>query len=65
MLANELASGQIEDLTAFDGRVETPVEVFQRLEVAEAGGLFASFQLALGAHVEFVLQEQFQELNVR
>ena len=25
MLADELAGGQIEDLTAFDGGVETPV----------------------------------------
>jgi hypothetical protein len=29
----------------------------------EAGGLFAPFQPALGAHVQFVLQEQFQELQ--
>jgi len=65
VLTDELAGGQLEDLAAFDGGVEAPVKVLQRFEVAETGGGFAPFQPTLGAHVQFVLQEQFHELNVR
>ena len=65
VLADKLAGGQFKDLAAFDRGVEAPVEVLQRFEIAEGGSFFAPFQLALGAHVEFVLQEQFQELRVR
>src|SRR5512135_131648 len=65
MLADKLAGGQVEDLAAFDGRVEAPVKIFQWLQVAEGGGLFAPLQQALSPDVEFVLQEQFQELSVR
>ena len=55
-LADELAGGQVENLTVFDGGIEIPVKVLQRFEVAEAGGFFAAFQPPLRAHVQFVLQ---------
>ena len=32
--------------------------------IAEAGGLGAARNLALGAHVEFVLEDEFEELLV-
>src|SRR5437660_6363495 len=45
--------------------LKAPIKILQRFEVAKAGGLLAPFQKPLLAHVQFVLQEQFQELNVR
>ncbi len=41
-LADEAAGGQVEDLLLLDRRVERPVEVVQRLQLAEAGGLDAA-----------------------
>jgi hypothetical protein len=52
------------DLGPIDLGVELPVEVFQRLEIGELGQLFAPLQASLGANVEFVLEEQFEELAV-
>ena len=62
--ADELAGGQVENLLFVDGGVEAPVEVLQRFEAAEVGGLGAAFHLALLADVEFVLADEFQELGV-
>ena len=63
-LAEVSAGGQFEDLFAVDRRVELPVEVFEGLKGTEVGGFGAASQHSLVAHVEFVLQDQFEELAV-
>ena len=45
--ADELAGGQIKNLFFVNGGVEAPVEVLQRFEGVEVGGLGAAFHLAL------------------
>ena len=60
--AEVIAGGQFEDLFAVDGRVELPVEVFERFERAKVGGLGAAGEHALVAHVEFILEDEFEEL---
>ena len=64
-LANELTGGQIIKLLAFDRGIKTPIKIFQRFGVAEAGQFSASLDSALLAHVEFVLKDQLQKLSVR
>ena len=49
---------------AVDGRIKTPVEVFQRFEAAEISGLGAAFHQPLLADIDFVLADQFQELGM-
>jgi hypothetical protein len=63
-LPDEAAGGQLEELPFVDGRVEAPVKVFQGLEAAEVGGLGAPGQFAFLAHVQFILQDQLQELGM-
>ena len=63
-LPDKVASGQIINLFAVDGWIETPVKVFQRFQAAEISGLGAAFHQPLLAHVDFVLVDQFQELGV-
>jgi hypothetical protein len=63
-LWDEVAGGQIENVFAVDGRIKTPVEVFQCFQAAEVGGLGAAFHQPLLANVNFVLADQFQELGV-
>ena len=62
--ADKLAGGQIENLLFVDRGIEAPVEVLQRFEGVEVGGLGAALHLALLADVEFILQDEFQELGV-
>ena len=63
-LANELAGGQVVDLFAGDGGIEAPVKVLQRFEAVKVSGLGAAAEQAFLAHVEFVLEQDFQELFV-
>jgi len=63
-LADELAGGQLIYLLPFDRRVESPVEVLQRFVVAETGGFLAFVDQPLMADVDFILEDQFQELFV-
>src|SRR5579884_2593317 len=63
-LAEEAAAGQVVDLLLLDRRVEGPVEVLQRLQLAEAGRLGAALQLAVGADGQLVLEDQLQELGM-
>ena len=63
-LTNELAGRQVIDLFARDGGIEVPVKVLQGPEVAEVGGLGPPSQEPFFAGVEFVLDDQFQELGV-
>src|SRR5438105_3359975 len=51
VLADEVGSGQLIDLGAFDRRIEVPVELIQGLELAKGGRLFSPFDPAMGAHV--------------
>ena len=62
--ADELAAGQIENLLFVNGGIEAPVEVLQRFEGVEVGGLGAAFQLALLPDVEFILEDEFQKLGM-
>ncbi len=64
MLADEVAGGQFVDLGAVDGRVEAEVEVVQAARFAEPGGFVAAGDLPLPAHVDLVLEDEFEELGV-
>jgi hypothetical protein len=62
--ADEAARGQIEDLSAFDGRIEREVEVIERHQLAKAGRFHATVDLPLLPHEQLILQNQFQEFGV-
>ena len=63
-LSDKVAGGQIENLLAVDGWVESPIEIFQRFESAEISGFGATRHLALLPDIEFVLADQLQELGM-
>jgi hypothetical protein len=63
-LLDVVAGGELADLALGDGGVEAEVEVFEGFLVAEVGGFFSPVDLALSAHEEFVLEDQFKELLV-
>jgi hypothetical protein len=63
-LTNEVAGGEFVDAGAGDGWVEGEVEVFQAAGAAEGGGFGAAQDLALLADVDFVLEDEFQEVGV-
>jgi len=64
-LADELSAGQLVNLLALDRRVKSPVEVLQCFELAEGRQLLAFIDKPLRAHIQFVLEDQFQKLRVR
>src|SRR5436190_5212598 len=51
VLADEIGSGQLIDLGAFDRGIEVPVKFIQGFELAKGGRLFSPFDPAMGAHV--------------
>ena len=63
-LTDEPPRGQVEDLPAFDRRVEREVELVQRLVFTEAGGLDAAGDQPLIAHQQLVLQQKLEELAI-
>ena len=63
-LADELAACQLVEEFAFQIRVELPVEVSQRLEVAEAGRLQGGSDFVTGAMEKLVLQEKLEKIAV-
>jgi hypothetical protein len=63
-LAEELAGGQFEELPAGQCGVELPVELIDGLEVTEAGELGAAIELAVVADGDFVLEDEFEELQM-
>jgi len=63
-LANEVACGQVKYLFAVDGRIKTPIKVFERFEATKVSGLGASFHQPLLAHINLILADEFQELGV-
>jgi hypothetical protein len=57
-----LAGGQFKNLPPVDGRIKLPVKLFQCFELPEIRRLRSSAQKPLLAHIEFILEDQFQEL---
>ena len=62
MVSNEVARRQLEDRLFGNVGIEAPIELIERLDLTELGGLDAALQLAIGAHREFILEDQLQEL---
>ncbi len=58
------SGGQFEDLPAFDGGIEVPVEVFEGFQSAKIGGFGAPCHHPVVAHVEFILEDEFQKFGV-
>jgi hypothetical protein len=65
LLADKMTGGQFVDARAIDGRIEGEVEVVQRADLAEVGSILTPGDGALLAHVDLVLENDFQELMVR
>ena len=63
LLADKVTGGQFVDLHAIDADIEGEVEVVQRADLAEVGGFLAR-RLSLLSHVDFVLENEFEELVV-
>ena len=63
-MPDEVAGGEFVDAGAGDGGVEGEVEVLEAGVAAEGGGFGAAQDLALLSDVDFVLEEEFQELGV-
>ena len=64
MLADEVGRGQIVDLSTLDRGIKIPVKFLQGLEFTKGGAFLAPLELTLGAHIQFVLEDQFQKLLV-
>ena len=64
-LPDELAGSQVIHLLPLDGGIKGPVEILQRLVIAEACGFGALIDDTLLADIEFILEEQFQKLFMR
>jgi len=54
-LIQEASGGQVVDLPAVDAGVKAEVKAVEGAPLAEGGGLVSAFDLALLAHVQFVL----------
>src|SRR3989442_1339898 len=60
---DELAGGEIEDLGLVELGIEAEVEALERLGGIEGGAPQAQTELALGAALDFVVQQHGEELN--
>jgi len=60
----EASGGEVVDLPAVDGGVEAEVEGVEGALLSEVGGFGATLDHALAAHVQLVLEEQLEELEV-
>jgi hypothetical protein len=60
-----MTGGQFVDARAIDGSIESKVEIVQGTDLTEVGSFLAPGDGALLSHVEFVLEDDFQELMVR
>jgi len=63
-VVEELAGGQLEELLARQGSIELPIELIEGLEVAEAGELGTAVDPAMITDSDFVLKDEFKELEV-
>lgn len=63
-LVEELAGGQLEELSSWQGRVEVPVELVDGLQVSEQCELGAAIELAVASDGDFVLEDELEELEV-
>ena len=61
---DELAHGQLVNVFLVNGGVEAPVEVVQRFECPKVGCFGVASEHPLLSHIQFVLQDQLQELTV-
>ena len=59
-----MTGGQFVDPRAIDGSIEGEVEVVQK-RISRKSAAFGAGRCALLSHVEFVLENDFQELMVR
>jgi len=64
-LAEEAAGRQIADLFLGELGIVSPVKMVERLAFAELSELDAALDQAVAAHVEFILQDQLEELQMR
>ena len=64
VFSKEASGGQLEDHFAGNSGVKAPVEVLQAFWVPEGSRLGASPELSLVTDVEFVLENEFEELGV-
>ena len=63
MARDELAGGEIEDLGLVELGIEAEVEALEGLGGIERGATQAQTELALGAALDFVVQQHGEELN--
>jgi len=61
-VADKLTGGQFKKGFPFDVGVELPVEILQRFEVPEVGFLQSSLHFPVLSGVEFVIDQQFEEV---
>ena len=59
----EVSGCEVVDLFAVDAGIEAEVEAVEGAQFAEVGGFSAALDHALLAHVEFVLEDEFEELQ--
>ena len=65
LLSDKATGAQFVDPRTIDGSIEGEVKVVQGADLAEIGSFVAPGDGALLSHVEFVLENDFQELMVR
>ena len=65
LLSDKVTGAQFVDPRTIDGSIEGEVKVVQGADLAEIGSFVAPGDGALLSHVEFVLENDFQELMVR
>ena len=64
-VCDEAGAGQFDDLGLGNLRIEAPVEVGERLDRRDPGLFQAAREEPIGAPGEFVLDEQFEKLQMR
>src|SRR6185312_3916401 len=64
LLGDEPAGRQVEHLLLLDRWVESPVELVQRLQLAEQRRFDPALELAVAPHRQLVPEDQLQELEV-
>ena len=60
-----MTGGQFVNLSAVDAGVKAEVEVVQRTRFTEVGRFVATGDSPLVAHVDLILEDEFEELSIR